>query len=268
MFTHHYLVYFSPHNAVDQKSHMQKDYFSSHSSIYAAFRPTYPDALYKFIFRHVQGKEKVWDCATGNGQVAIYLANHFNEVYATDLSQQQLNNALQATNIFYSTSPAEKTSFPDHTFDLITVGQALHWFDLPEFYNEVKRVGKPNSMLAVWGYERCSVSAEIDKLFSDFYLNVVGPYWDPARKLIEDEYRNIEFPFEEITAPRFRIIVEWTLEHYTGYLSSWSATQKYIKTNGNDPLAELIKKLENHWPSGEVRAVTFPVFLRLGKIKP
>jgi len=247
---------------------MQKDYFSSHSSIYAAFRPAYPEALYEFIFRHVKKKEKAWDCATGNGQVAGYLAHHFDEVYATDISQQQLNNAIESDAIFYSISPAEKTSFANHEFDLITVGQALHWFNLEAFYKEVKRVGKKDSLLAVWGYERCSVDTEIDKLFSDFYINIVGPYWDPARKLIENEYRNIQFPLVEIPTPKFEIKVEWTLEHYTGYLSSWSATQKYIKKNGTDPVPALIEKLKPHWKSGVTRTVTFPVFLRLGKIDP
>ena len=246
---------------------MQKDYFSSHSSLYAAFRPTYPDMLYNFIFNHVQEKGKVWDCATGNGQVASYLASHFKEVYATDLSQQQIKNSIKASNIFYSVSAAEKTSFPDQAFDLVTVGQALHWFNLEEFYQEVKRVGKQNSLLAVWGYERCAVNTEIDKIFSDFYVNVVGPYWDPARKLIENEYKDIEFPFEEIPSPKFQINAEWTREHYTGYLSSWSATQKYINANRADPIPELTNKLKSHWQSGEVRAVSFPVFLRLGKIK-
>ena len=245
---------------------MQKDYFSSHSSIYAAFRPTYPDGLYEFIFKHVKERRRAWDCATGNGQVASYLANHFKEVYATDLSQQQLNNAITAANIVYSMSPAEKTSFQDHEFDLITVGQALHWFNLEEFYKEAKRVSKPNAVLAVWGYERCSVNTEVDALFSDFYINVVGPYWDPARKLIENEYKGIDFPFEEIPSPRFQINVEWTHEHYTGYLSSWSATQKYIKANGVDPLSKFIEKLKLVWEPRSVRSVSFPVFLRLGKI--
>jgi ubiquinone/menaquinone biosynthesis C-methylase UbiE len=247
---------------------MQKDYFSTHSSIYAAFRPTYPVALYEFIFKYVTQKNKAWDCATGNGQVASYLAHHFKEVYATDISQQQLKNAIESDAIFYSIRPAEKTSFASHEFDLITVGQALHWFNLEAFYNEVKRVGKKDSVLAVWGYERCSVNAEIDTLFSDFYSNIVGPYWDPARKLIENEYQDIEFPFEEIPAPKFEIKVEWTLEHYAGYLSSWSATQKYIKANGVDPLPMLIEKLNLYWQSGSTRVITFPVFLRLGKIIP
>lgn len=245
---------------------MQKDYFSSHASLYAAFRPTYPDTLYNFIFKHVQKKGKAWDCATGNGQVASYLAHHFKEVYATDLSQQQLNNSIPAANIYYSKSPAEITSFPDHNFDLITVGQALHWFNQESFFNEVKRVGKPQSIVAIWGYERCVVNPETDILFTDFYQNVVGPYWDPARKIVENQYKDVAFPFEEIPSPKFKIMVEWTLEHYVGYLISWSATQKYIQAKGSDPLPELIEKLKKHWEPDMIRAVTFPVFLRMGKI--
>src|SRR5882672_948119 len=120
-----------------------KDLFSAQAKQYAAFRPTYPEALYDFIFQHVHGNENAWDCATGNGQVAQRLARQFKKVYATDISQKQLDQASPANNIHYAVSPAESTPFPDHQFDLITVGQALHWFDLDKFYAEVKRVIKP-----------------------------------------------------------------------------------------------------------------------------
>ncbi len=245
---------------------MRKDYFSTHSQVYATFRPTYPQALYDFIFKYITVKGKAWDCATGNGQVARHLAVHFKEVFATDISQQQLDHAVKANNISYAVSPAEKTFFNNNEFDLITVGQALHWFNIESFFKEVKRVGKLNSVLAIWGYERCSVNAEIDALFSDFYSNIVGPYWDPARKLIENQYKNIDFPFEEIPTPKFEIKVEWTLEHYAGYLRSWSATQKYIMAKEVDPLPSFIERLKLHWPSDSIQPVTFPVFLRLGKI--
>src|SRR5262245_31315897 len=103
-----------------------KDLFSKQANIYAAFRPTYPKELYDFIFSRVEKNHKAWDCATGNGQVAGYLANYFDKVYATDISQQQLDNAVKRDNITYSVSPGEKTSFEDQQFDLITVAQALH----------------------------------------------------------------------------------------------------------------------------------------------
>jgi SAM-dependent methyltransferase len=244
-----------------------RDLFSGHASVYKAFRPTYPDALYQFIYQHLKNYNSAWDCATGNGQVSQYLSQHFQQVFATDISQQQLDNAYRAGNIFYSVSPAEHTAFAENTFDLITVGQALHWFDRDKFYQEVKRVGKPDSLLAVWGYALLYIEPDIDEIIMDFYTKIVGPYWDEARKLVEQQYKTISFPFEEIAAPDFSIDVEWGFAQLTGYLESWSATQKFIQANHFNPVTELMEKLKPHWQTNEIKPVRFPVFLRLGKIK-
>jgi len=242
----------------------RKDYFSDQSKAYAAFRPTYPDDLYDFIFQHLNSKVRAWDCATGNGQVAQALARHFQEVYATDISEQQLKNAVPLRNVFYSQAPAEKTPFDVHQFDLVTVGQALHWFNLPAFYKEVRRTLKRDGLLAVWGYAMLTVDDVIDPLFLDFYDNKVGPYWDDARKLVENHYRDIEFPFDSIPCPEFHIKVNWTVDQFTGYLSSWSATQKFIRTHGFDPVVTFRKEIQALWPAGDVKLVTFPVFMKMG----
>jgi ubiquinone/menaquinone biosynthesis C-methylase UbiE len=244
-----------------------KDYFSSQASVYAAFRPTYPAALYEFIFQHLKHRESAWDCATGNGQVAQYLAGHFGQVYGTDISQKQLNEAKALSNIVYALSPAEKTGFANKQFDLVTVGQALHWFDRPKFYNEVNRVTKSGGLLAVWGYALLYVDSAIDPLVMNFYNNVVGPYWDEARKLVEDQYTTIEFPFEEIPSPEFFIYADWTLAHLAGYLESWSATQKYIKVNQSNPVPQHMRALADLWSPDEVKHVRFPVFLKLGLVE-
>jgi SAM-dependent methyltransferase len=240
-----------------------KDLFSSQSKAYAAFRPTYPEELYDFVFQHVRNKADAWDCATGNGQVAHYLARHFDKVHATDISQQQLDHAFRKGNIFYSVSPAEETSFQNNQFDLITVAQALHWFDRELFYTEVRRVCKPGGILAAWGYGFLYVSPNIDKLMMRFYKETVGPYWDQARRLVEDEYRSISFPFEQIKPPVFSIKVPWTLNQLSGYLSSWSATQKFINEKGYDPVQPFTKSLVKHWTQ-PVMAVTFPIFTKIG----
>jgi SAM-dependent methyltransferase len=240
-----------------------KDYFSGHSKLYATFRPTYPEALYQFVFKHVKQFDAAWDCATGNGQVAQELANYFKDVYATDISQQMLDQATPQNNIFYSVSRAEKTPFKDQQFDLITVAQALHWFELNEFYMEVKRLLKPDGLLAVWGYSVCSVNIEVDKFFIDFYLNTVGPYWDSARKIVDDEYKSLPFPFTEIPSPKFSINVDWSLAEFGGYLTTWSATQKFIKEKNFNPVPALMETIAPYW-TGKQR-VTFPVFLKLGK---
>lgn len=242
-----------------------KDYFSTQSKAYATFRPTYPKELYGFILQHVRNKGNAWDCATGNGQVARYLARYFDKVHATDISQKQLAHAHKKDNIFYSVSSAEKTPFDDSQFDLVTVAQALHWFDRDLFFDEAKRVSKPGAILAVWGYSLLYIDPVLDSLIMEFYKDVVGPYWDDARKLVEEEYRTITFPFEEIPAPSFRIQLKWTLDQLSGYLSSWSATQKYIKKREHDPVSPWIRKLNEHWTQ-PIMTVTFPVFLRVGKI--
>ena len=242
----------------------KNDFFSGHSKLYATFRPTYPAELYQFIFEHVKEFSTAWDCATGNGQVAQHLSHRFIKVYATDISPQQLDHAIKADNIIYSVQSAENTNFHNQSFDLITVGQALHWFDLEKFYTEVRRVAKPDSLLAVWGYALCTVSPEIDKHFLHFYHQLVGPHRDSARKMVEEEYRTIPFPFQEIKPPAFTIRVRWTLEQFLGYLSTWSATQKYIKSNGHDPVPSVMEKIKHHW--GVERTVTFPVFLIPGTI--
>jgi hypothetical protein len=222
--------------------------------------------MYRFIFQHLNAKSTAWDCATGNGQVANYLADHFKDVYATDISQQQLDNAVNRANIYYSLSSAENTSFPDHRFDLITVGQALHWFQRDAFYREAKRVARPDALIAVWGYAFLNIEPAIDKLILHFYNNIVGPYWDQARRLVEEEYASIEFPFVTIDTPRFFISAKWNLQHLAGYLESWSATQKYIKNHGKNPVPELITEVGRIWPAEITKDITFPVFLKLGKI--
>jgi SAM-dependent methyltransferase len=242
-----------------------KDFFSGHSKVYAAFRPSYPKELYQFIFQHLNSSDTAWDCATGNGQVAEHLSKHFKTVYATDISQQQINEAVQKRNIHYGVSKAETTNFADKQFDLITVGQALHWFDHKAFYDEVKRTLKADGLIAVWGYANLNVTPDIDQRFSDFYHNVVGQYWDRARRLVEQRYQTIDFPFTEIPAPEFKIVVQWDLQHFAGYLTSWSATQKFINANGYSPVENFITSLQDVWKENETKSVTFPVFLRLGK---
>lgn len=243
-----------------------KDYFSGHSSVYAAFRPAYPDSLYEFVFARLNGFAVAWDCATGNGQVAQALASRFASVEATDISQQQLDNAIQKENIRYSISPAEKTTFPDGTFDLVTVGQALHWFDHEKFFSEIKRVTKPNGMLAVWGYSVLSISPEIDPIFYDYYNHTVGEYWDEARRHVEEEYARIAFPFAGIESEKFSFVLPWTLPQFAGYLRSWSATQKFIKARGFDPTSTVVEKLREHWGEAETKRVSFPIFLKLMRV--
>lgn len=240
-----------------------KDLFSQHAQQYAQFRPVYPEELYEFVFSHVKNFNKAWDAGTGNGQAAHRLARQFKNVFATDISLPQLNQAIKSDNIVYSVA-AEEIDQPNSSIDLITVAQAIHWFNIPEFFNCVSRVAKPDALVAVWGYGLLSVNPEVDKLIVHFYKHIVGPYWDPERILIDESYQTIPFPFQEIKAPPFSFSFRWSIEQLAGYLNTWSAVRKYVNTNQLNPVEPLIEKLMPYW-SREME-ITFPLFLRLGRI--
>jgi len=243
---------------------MSKDLFSNHANQYATFRPTYPKELYNFIFSYVKNFGTAWDAGTGNGQVARDLSDHFEKVIGTDISAKQLENAYQGDNIFYFQT-GETIMFSSKRFDLICVAQAIHWFDRDKFYTEVKRVAKPEAVIAIWGYGLLNIHSGIDFLIEDFYVNIIGPYWDKERKLVDEEYKTISFPFKEIEVPSFSFSFQWTIDELQGYLNTWSSVQKYIKENQTNPVEKLIDQIRPLWHREKID-VKFPLFLRLGRI--
>ncbi len=243
-----------------------KDHFSRQAGVYARSRPKYPAELYEFLYAQCKHRELAWDCGTGNGQVAVPLAGHFRQVMATDISLDQLKHAPRKENITYRCAAAGESGLPGRKADLVTVAQAIHWFDRDLFYREVCRVGKPGAVLAIWGYGLLSINPPIDKLIMDLYRGTLGPYWDPERKHIEARYRSIPFPFEEIPCPSFEIVNTWTLSDLLDYLRSWSALQHYIRKHREDPLPAFQQKLLTEWPEDEEHVARFPVFMRAGFI--
>ena len=239
------------------------DNFSTQSDQYARFRPTYPDALFDYLLTLVPGREHAWDCGTGNGQVARQLAAFFKTVSATDISSQQIDNAVPLPNIRYSVQPGEKSTFSDNSFDLITVAQAIHWFNFDAFYAEVNRTLKPGGLLAVIGYGLLKIDPAVDKVLARFYRDVVGPYWDAERRYIDEDYLTIPFPYADLPAPAFSIDFEWTVDHLIGYVGTWSAVKHYQKANGTDPVIGLGPELKNAWGNTERKKGSFPILLRL-----
>lgn len=244
-----------------------KDNFSKISNNYAKFRPDYPPALFDFLYPLLRQKERAWDCATGTGQVARELSSEFQVVDATDISSQQIAHAYQADNISYTVQEAEHTQFADDSFDLITVGQAIHWFQLDQFNNEVKRVGKANSIIAIFGYELSQISPEIDEIINIFYTEVLGKYWTAERVLLQEKYQTIPFPYRELETPEIVNIKLWRLEDLLGYLNTWSAVQHYNEENNANAVSLIERELKQAWGNSEIRKVYFPIMFRAGRIK-
>jgi len=246
---------------------MPKDFFSERSELYAKYRPTYPQELFDYIFSLVEEPDHAWDCATGNGQAAVMLASHFKKVEASDISAAQLGKAVQRSNIRYYLAPAEHTPFADNTFDLITVAQAYHWLNWKKFHKEASRVGKQNAVVAIWTYNLLrSGDEDLNHIINHFYRVITGPYWDSARKYVEESYRTVEFDFEPLPSKEFAIELSYSKEEFEGYLSSWSAVQGYIKKNGTSPLPLIKGDLDRVWNTVPRKIFHFPLMLRMGRI--
>lgn len=245
-----------------------EDHFSGHSEQYAQHRPQYPDEIYSYLASIAPAHSLAWDCGTGNGQAAVGLAKYFDRVHATDASAEQIAVARPHHKVEYRVEPAEHVSLPDSSADLVTVAVAIHWFDFDEFFREVRRVLKPDGILAAWTYSLTEISPEIDLLIRQYYYEILKGYWPERIHYLEEGYKTLPFPFEEIVPPSFVMEIHWNLHQFAGFLNSWSATQRYKAQQGDHPLELLWDKLSAAWgDENETRLIRWPLYFRIGRDK-
>ncbi|MDY6980912.1 MAG: class I SAM-dependent methyltransferase [Pseudomonadota bacterium] len=241
------------------------DHFSRQAAEYTRYRPHYPPGLFDYLASLCPQQHRALDVATGNGQAAVALGDHFEQVIGCEPSLAQLHNAQSRHAIAYVCSTAEQLPFNDQRFDLVCVAQAAHWFDHPRFNAEATRLLRPGGILAIWGYGLFSIAPAIDALINDYYANTLNDYWPPERHWIEAGYTGLPFPFPRIDTPAFHIQAEWTLPEVIGYLATWSATQHYITEHNTNPLIELESQLSQHWGEAtQTRTVYWPIHLLAG----
>jgi ubiquinone/menaquinone biosynthesis C-methylase UbiE len=243
-----------------------KDLFSQAATAYAQFRPTYPAELFEWVAGLAATRDVAVDLATGNGQAAVALAPHFAQVIGVEPSAQQLANATQAAGVAYRQGSAEATGLGPATADLVTVAQAFHWFKHDAFFAEVRRIGRPGAALAIWCYGLTTITPEVDAAVHELYEGLLGTYWEPERRMVEDGYRSVAVPFEEIPAPAFEMRMSWTFDHLLGYLGTWSPRKKYIERHGKDPIALVLERLRAAWGDAAERTLIWPLSLRAFRI--
>ncbi|GAC1647663.1 MAG: class I SAM-dependent methyltransferase [Gemmatimonadaceae bacterium] len=247
---------------------MYNDYFSAQAAAYASYRPPYPATLFAFLATLAPRHDAAWDCATGNGQAAIGLAEYFAHVVATDASMAQLERARPHPHIEYRQARAESSGIGERAIDLVTVAQALHWLDLTEFYREVRRVLRPAGAIAVWSYgDPVLDDPTLSGIVEDFNLRTLAAYWPAQRGGVGEAYRSMPFPFQELAAPTFVLEANWTVTALAGYVRSWSATARFVATHGRDPVGRMENALCAAWGDpAEPRLVRWPITLRAGRV--
>lgn len=243
------------------------DLFSEKADLYAAARPRYPEELYAYVAEIAPTRGRAWDCATGNGQAAVGLAEYFDRVEATDASAAQIANALPCAKVQYSVQPAERTNFADTSFDAVCVAQALHWFKLDEFYAEVRRVLKPGGVCVVWGYDWFAVDPAFDEQFKYSMRDVLAPYWAPQNALLWNGYRDVPFPFARLETPKLEMRMQWIFGELLAFVHTWSATRRCLAEEGPGFFKKAEEQLATLWGehADERRTVTMNLHLLAGR---
>jgi len=244
-----------------------QDHFSDVAAAYAAYRPSYPPALVDFLARLAPARRLVWDAGCGSGQLSLLLAGHFERVVATDASPEQIARATAHPKVEYRCARAEASGLPERVADLVTAAQAAHWFDLPAYFAEVRRVARPGGIVALISYGVVTADADLDAVIRPFYREVLGAYWPPERRHVDEGYRSLPFPFEELDGPSLEIRLDWRLEQLVGYVGTWSAVWALERAQGQGSFATFRRELAKAWgPATTVRTVRWPLALRVGRV--
>ena len=243
------------------------DHFSSISAGYSTFRPRYPRALFEFLAAIAPRRRLAWDCGAGTGQATVDLAEFFDHVVGTDVSAEQISRAPKHPKIEWIVSPAESVPLESGSVDLITVAQALHWFDHARFYAEVRRVAGPGAAIAAWTYAAPRMDGAVGEVLRRTMFETVGAYWPPERRYVDEEYRSIPFPFERTAAPAFALEEQWNLAQVAGYMRTWSATTRYVAAHQQDPIVAVGQELAGLWPDAtQTKRITWPLIVLAGHV--
>ncbi|MCC6621544.1 MAG: class I SAM-dependent methyltransferase [Deltaproteobacteria bacterium] len=244
-----------------------KDHFSRHAALYRRYRPALPPEVFAWLAGLAPARERAWDAGTGNGQAALLLADHFEEVVASDASAAQIAEATPHPRVRYTVATAEASGLPDHSVDLAVSTQALHWFDHDRYYAEVRRVVRPGGVVAGLTYTHPTIDPAIDPLLWRYIAHVHAD-WPPERRFVDAGYTNLPFPFDELALPAgWALTQALDLEGFHGYLATWSAAQRYLERTGEDPRAGFYDALVGAWGDPTTtKVVRWPLAGRVGRV--
>jgi ubiquinone/menaquinone biosynthesis C-methylase UbiE len=219
-----------------------------HAKIYSQARPSYPIELVEKIIEFMKEKnvdsfDLAVDVGCGNGQATHLFSPYFKNTFGYDVSENQIKEAKKTSmddKISFYVSPSEKLPLKNDSVSLVTVAAAIHWFNLDKFYAECNRILRPNGVLAIFAYFLPTVTNTskpdlLSKKIEDF-LKVLRPYFAKEIEIIEQRYKTVKPPFNEIQRDiLFKNELKWKIEHLIKFLETLSGYQSFnIKNPGNN----------------------------------
>lgn len=239
-------------------------HFATGGAAYAAFRPDWPEGLVASLAAAAPGRGLAVDVGCGSGQLTARLAPHFDRVMGFDVAPAQLAAATRAPGILYAAALAEALPVATGAAALIAVAQAAHWFDLPAFYAEARRIAAPGAVLALLSYGPPVIDGPLAAPFAAL-RQVIAPCWPPERAMVEAGYRDIPFPFPDLPLPPAVIEAEWPLDRLLGYVETWSATRR-ARAAGQGAAVDARLAALAAGGRGEAVTLRFPIAVRAARL--
>lgn len=236
--------------------------FSERVENYISYRPGYPDALFELMRREMKlaPASVIADVGCGSGLLARPLLERGGSVYGVEPNREMREAAgrlLKDFPNFHSVEgTAEATTLSDSSVDLITAGQAFHWFEMERAGAEFRRILKPGGYVAlVWNdrrrdstpflrdYERLLVE------FSSDYSAVAAGY------MLSDEKSHrilLEFFGGDYRTARFDNFQNFNRDGLRGRLLSASYAPMPGEQRYELMMAELSRIFDAHQQGGQV----------------
>jgi len=230
------------------------NYFAAQADIYAQARPRYPDALFAYFNDHVRravndGDTEPWivDLGAGSGQATMGLTPYFSRILAIDPVPEIIGRCPHHSSIQRIAARAEQLPVADHSVAGVLCAQSAHWFDLPRFHAEMRRVCRKNAILIFVTYGRTRISPDIDTLMDELE-HIIGPYWPEGRAHVDSHYAHLPIEFPVIDRPHFDMQLSWSAEAFLAYVASWSSVTAYNNAHRTNCLDQWAPQIIERWP--------------------
>ncbi|MFX1323052.1 MAG: class I SAM-dependent methyltransferase [Promethearchaeota archaeon] len=180
-----------------EKKYLQdpKKRFSSRVKDYIKYRPGYPQAIIDFLKEEniLRDNSVVADIGSGTGILSKLFLKNGNKVYGIEPNHDMRKAAERLIskydNFISINGSAEKTGLKEKTIDLITAGQAFHWFDIEKTKREFKKIINPNGYIVlIWNNRK-----KLGDSFSNDYENLVLKYGTDYKEVRKNEKKVDEF---------------------------------------------------------------------------
>jgi ubiquinone/menaquinone biosynthesis C-methylase UbiE len=229
--------------------------FSSRVENYIKFRPRYPVAVVDLLQSEcaLTPNSTIADIGSGTGILTELLLQNGNPVFGVE-PNKEMREAAERMLSNYPTfrsiaATAEATTLAGHSVDLITAGQAFHWFERNETRGEFVRILKPGGWVALTWNDRNISNRPFFKAYENLLVTYGTDYDAVGAKHVDDKIVGDFFAPVSFKRAQFPNQQEFDFEGLKGRLLSSSYAPEAEHPN-HAPMLESLRTIFDQYQSG------------------